>query len=293
MPSAASTRRPATERGDDPRLGDRGGDQVAAGRQRAGRGRARRPSAKRRRSAPPSPRRPGALAGEQEADPRRAAGGAQEHPAVGVQHRARAVVQQRSAAGRSRCSASSGLLARPPRGAAGRPARRTGWRPGRRARRRTACGTIAGQLRRSGRAVRRCRPRRAAAARQSCRERTSCLVALRDRGSRRAPSACSTTTWALMPPKPIEDTPARIGAPAGHSSARARHAQRRRRRRAAPGAGRRWPVAGGMTWWCTARIALISPATPAAALVWPMLPLTVLIAAGAARPGRRRAAGAR
>ncbi len=37
--------------------------------------------------------------------------------------------------------------------------------------------------------------------------------------------------------------------------------------------GRSTPVVGGSTRWCTANVALIRPATPAAAFVWPMLAL--------------------
>jgi hypothetical protein len=33
------------------------------------------------------------------------------------------------------------------------------------------------------------------------------------------PGACSSAMWVLMPPKPMADTPARIGRSAGHSSA--------------------------------------------------------------------------
>ena len=117
---------------------------------------------------------------------------------------------------------------------------------------------------------------------------------LRSDLARRCPADCSSTTWVLMPPKPIDDTPARIGPSAGHSSA-VLGTRSAGRSPSSSGCGSRWPVAGGITWWWMARIALSSPPTPAAALVWPILPFRVLIAAGGASGSacRRAAENAR
>jgi hypothetical protein len=84
-----------------------------------------------------------------------------------------------------------------------------------------------------------------------------------------------------IPPKPIALTPATRSA-AGQSSGAAST------RRAASsvviaGCGRSQPVVGGSTPSRTAIVALISPATPAAAFVWPMF---ALIDPTAARSGR-------
>src|SRR5256885_17232417 len=83
----------------------------------------------------------------------------------------------------------------------------------------------------------------------------------------------------LTPPKPMAETPARTVLSEGHNAgSRGTYIAES----ASRGCGSVWPVAGGITWWGTASVALIRPATPAAALGWPMLPLIVLRAAGAA-----------
>ncbi len=99
-----------------------------------------------------------------------------------------------------------------------------------------------------------------------------------------AAGAPSITTWALMPPKPMAETPARSGWPAGQGSPRSEM----RSAASGPwnqGCGSSQPVAGGITCAWTARVALIRPATPAAALVWPMFALIEPI--GARRRVRR------
>ncbi len=93
----------------------------------------------------------------------------------------------------------------------------------------------------------------------------------------------SSTTWVLMPPKPMAVMPARTGAPAGQGSAL------RRTRSVADSlvrmsCGSTQPMAGGSTCSCTAMAALIRPATPAAALACPIIPLMEVTAARVA-PG--------
>ena len=82
-----------------------------------------------------------------------------------------------------------------------------------------------------------------------------------------------------MPPNPMALTPARKGKSAGQASALG----------STFSAGVSpvsslccsiVPVAGGKICWCKAIVALISPAMPAAALVWPILPLIEPITAG-------------
>ncbi|PSK61847.1 hypothetical protein B0E53_06248 [Micromonospora sp. MH33] len=98
-----------------------------------------------------------------------------------------------------------------------------------------------------------------------------------------------STTWVLIPPKPIALTEA-YRSPAGQG--RASSVTRSAPPSASSGWGRRQPVVGGSTSRCTASTALISPATPAAALVCPMfalmLPSTAGDAAGPRTPSSAR-----
>ena len=103
----------------------------------------------------------------------------------------------------------------------------------------------------------------------------------------------SRTTWALIPPKPMALTPARSGRSAGQGRPFFKTRSGRRRSPVSSGCGCSQPVVGGRIWASRARAALISPATPAAALVWPMLALIEPIAAGGssrAHASRERAA---
>ena len=76
----------------------------------------------------------------------------------------------------------------------------------------------------------------------------------------------------LAPPGPTEVTPASL-IRSGQGSA-ASGTRRRASSLAIRGCGRAHPVAGGMMPAAIARVALMSPAAPAAALVCPMLALT-------------------
>ena len=98
--------------------------------------------------------------------------------------------------------------------------------------------------------------------------------ARRHRG-RRSSGASSRTTWALVPLKPKELTPARRGrSPRGQGVERGRH----RHRQVGPGdarVGRREKCrCGGMASCRSASTTLSSPASPEAASAWPMLVLT-------------------
>lgn len=111
------------------------------------------------------------------------------------------------------------------------------------------------------------------------------------RGSSTACARCGAgprTTWALVPPMPNELTPACPGPVHGAETAGSRN--RDPSRRSAGFAGSACSVAG--TARCaTASTALISDATPAAELVWPMLPFTEPSRHGSpASPSTRRSA---
>jgi hypothetical protein len=115
---------------------------------------------------------------------------------------------------------------------------------------------------------------------ESCSEDASAFVRV-SIGPRRRGAGFSTTTCALMPPKPMPVTPARSGAPSGHGSA-LRSTRSAGESPVSTSCGSTVPIEGGSTWLCTAITALIRPATPAAALVWPIIPLIELTAAGGA-----------
>jgi hypothetical protein len=100
-------------------------------------------------------------------------------------------------------------------------------------------------------------------------------------GTRRRAPGFSSTTWVLMPPKPMAVMPARTGVPLGQASA-VRSTRRLRGSCVNTSCGSTQPIAGGSTSWWTAMAALISPAMPAAALVCPIIPLIEVTAAGPA-----------
>ena len=84
---------------------------------------------------------------------------------------------------------------------------------------------------------------------------------------------------------------ARTGLPAGHASAflsTRSGAFEPSSGSASSGCGSTVDSDGGMTSACTAIVALIRPATPAAALAWPIMPLMELTAACSAEPVERR-----
>ena len=84
--------------------------------------------------------------------------------------------------------------------------------------------------------------------------------------------ACSSTTWALMPPKPKALTPRPRGTGRrSHGSARSIG---RNRVASSAGLGSSQCRVGGSTPWCTASAALIRPAMPAAGMVWPIIDFT-------------------
>ncbi len=95
------------------------------------------------------------------------------------------------------------------------------------------------------------------------------------RGPVRQPGASSSTTWALIPPKPKAFTPARRGVVAVARSHGSSSVTGRNRVGARAGWGSSTCSVGGRTPWWTARAALISPAIPAAGMAWPMLDFTV------------------
>ena len=104
----------------------------------------------------------------------------------------------------------------------------------------------------------------------------------------RTGSRCSsTTTWALMPPKPKALTPARRGSSLGRPRlglGRAAGTRCRPGRDAAP----RRAASAAATPWCTASTALISPAAPAAGMAWPIIDFTdPSTRRGSVRPTRR------
>ena len=109
------------------------------------------------------------------------------------------------------------------------------------------------------------------------------------RGSCRAYS--SSTAWKFVPPKPKALTPARRGWwPVGLEPGPRLgvHVERTVGEVAPSGSAGSTPSVGGSTRWCSASATLISPATPAVALVWPIIDLTEPIAQLLAR--RRRLA---
>ncbi len=96
-----------------------------------------------------------------------------------------------------------------------------------------------------------------------------------------------------MPPKPMALTPARNGRSAGQAWPFF-NALKTGRSPVNSGCGWSQPVVGGRIWASRARAALISPATPAAALVWPIFALiepmvACAVSAPASRSARPRA----
>ena len=217
---------------------------------------------------------------------RGAAGVAEEDAAVGVEHGpARRCPAASSSLPSWLLGVARGCEAPPPPGTAGRPAR-----PCRVAARSPSSAKdsrvgMSRPARRSCHAARRCCRRRSAAARRPARSATSARDLGGDRGPARAARRCSSTTWVLMPPKPIEDTPARIGPLAGHSSAVRGTRSAGVVAGSSFGCGSTWPVAGGITWWWMARMALIRPADPGRRLGVPD------VALDRADRGRRGASG--
>ena len=87
-------------------------------------------------------------------------------------------------------------------------------------------------------------------------------------------------------------TPARSGRSAGQGSAFLAGRGAASRSPVSSGWGCSQPVVGGRIWASRARAALMSPATPAAALVWPMFALIEPMAAGGTIGSPRLAEGA-
>ena len=150
-----------------------------------------------------------------------------------------------------------------------------GWRRGRAARRRGGA-----RDRRAGRQA--ARPGRSRRARsRAAARRASVRSSPSRRLSRNSPRYSSITTWKLVPPKPKALTAARRGASPGCEPGQ-RLVEQVERAAPAPcsiGFGLSTPRCGGSTRWCSASAALISPAMPAVALVWPIIVLTEPIAA--------------
>ena len=121
--------------------------------------------------------------------------------------------------------------------------------------------------------------------------RTSAVQAVRAATARG--SCSSSTTWKLVPPKPNALTAARRGwSPERRSQGRRVRVEveRRAARARSAGFGCSTLIVGGSTLWCSASAALIRPAAPAAALVWPICDLTLpeaRCAAVATAPRRR------
>ena len=92
-----------------------------------------------------------------------------------------------------------------------------------------------------------------------------------------AGSASSSTQWKLLPPKP-KRADRRAGADGrrrgSHGPGLGVDVERRSAPARAPRSARSTLIVGGRTLWCSASAALISPAAPAAALVWPICDLT-------------------
>ena len=120
--------------------------------------------------------------------------------------------------------------------------------------------------------------------RASARGRVERRRAAPRRERRRCRRGASSTTWALMPPKPNALTPARRGRRVPRLRA-PQDAEAGRRR--APGCGSSQCRVGGSTPWWTASAALIRPAAPAAGIAWPIIDFTE---PSAARARRRSAA---
>jgi len=117
------------------------------------------------------------------------------------------------------------------------------------------------------------------AASSSTRSRSAAGAARRARAP--AP-CCSSTTWALMPPKPNALTPARRGAAPDSHGRTVRIGSNLVS--ASSGCGSSQCSVGGSSPWWTASAALIRPATPAAGIVWPIIDFTEPIPTGGPSP---------
>ena len=95
--------------------------------------------------------------------------------------------------------------------------------------------------------------------------------------------ASSKITWALVPPMPNEETPARRGLPSAAHSAGSISSSIRPASQSTFDDGASTCSVLGSTPWRIASIVLIAPATPAAAWVWPIFDLTEPSRSGVSR----------
>ncbi len=96
----------------------------------------------------------------------------------------------------------------------------------------------------------------------------------RSRSPARAPAYSSSTRWKLLPPKPKELRPALRVCPAARIHGRACVFRTKGLLATSSfGLGASILIVGGSTRWCRAKATFMSPAAPAADLVWPICDL--------------------